>query len=554
MKELKKKIIICCNAYPPNFIGGAELIAHSQAKALKKLGHEVIIFTGDTHARGDRYSMSQDTYENLTVFRVRLLPQDFQSDFVNFSHRIVEEHFKALLDKFSPEVVHFHNIIGLSIGIIHIAKTRGIKTVLTLHDHWGFCFKNTLIKFNDEICRNFSECKDCMPFIHDQDNKGIPIHMRADFFAMQMHDLDVIISPSQYLAEAYINAGLPKEKFMVISYGIEIQKFKNISKNTALDGRLRFTFIGYLGKHKGIHTFLSALPLIDNKDRFQVNLVGEGELADLYKQQVKSNGLQNIVKFWGKIDNNRIEEVYSVTDVLILPSIWPENQPVTITEAMAARTPVIGSRMGGIPELVEDGKTGYIFEAGDEKELAEKMQEFILHPDKLQTFGQNAFKKIADYELENQVNKIAQVYNEDRPHNDKQFEEEMLIVCIGKHVNPQCALAMDVFLKEQKKYTYRFVMSEWLSEDQFSTARILWIVDMEFNQENLIFGLKNKIPLLVPENNKKLKDLCVKWNSGLYYKDALEAEECLEYLLSNDIERRFLGENGSKIPDNFKKI
>lgn len=553
MKEQKKKILICCNAYPPNFIGGAELIAHSQAKALNKSGHDVVVFTGDTHAGGDRYSIKQETYDNLTVYRVRLFPQDYRSDFINFSHQIVEEHFKALLDKFSPEVVHFHNIIGLSIGIIHIAKTRGIRTVLTLHDHWGFCYKNTIIKINDEICHNFSECADCMHFIHDQDKRGIPMHMRTDFLAMQMHDVDIFISPSQYLAEAYIRAGLPKEKFRVIPYGIEIQKFKLISKDKSLDGSVRFTFVGYLGRHKGLHTLLRALLLLDKKDRFKVNLVGDGELADFYRQQVKSDGLQNIVKFWGKVDNNHIDEVYRVTDVLILPSIWPENQPVTITEAMASKTPVIASSMGGIPELIEDGKTGYIFETGNVKELAEKMQEFILHPHKLQTFGQNAFEKIAEYELENQVTKIALVYNEDSPNIDNQLENEMLIVCIGKHVNPQCALAMDVFLKEQRQYIYRFVMSEWLSEDQFITARILWIVDREFNRENLTFGLKNKIPLLVPENNKELKNLCVKWNSGLFYKDALEAEECLEYLLSNDNERKILGENGSRILTNSKK-
>jgi glycosyltransferase involved in cell wall biosynthesis len=86
---------------------------------------------------------------------------------------------------------------------------------------------------------------------------------------------------------------------------------------------------------------LNALPFIEKDRSFIVNLVGEGELSSKYKQQVKSMGLDNLVKFWGRIDN--IERAYSETDILILPSIWPENQPVTITEAMASKIPVIAS-------------------------------------------------------------------------------------------------------------------------------------------------------------------------------------------------------------------
>ena len=66
--------------------------------------------------------------------------------------------------------------------------------------------------------------------------------------------------------------------------------------------------------------------------------------------------------------------------MLILPSIWPENQPVSITEAMACSLPVIAARMGGIPELVEDEKTGYLFEAGNPKDLALKMSAFLADP------------------------------------------------------------------------------------------------------------------------------------------------------------------------------
>ena len=99
-------------------------------------------------------------------------------------------------------------------------------------------------------------------------------------------------------------------------------------------------------------------------------------------------GLNDSVRFWGKIKD--ITDAYAQTDVLILPSIWPENQPVTITEAMAAKIPVIASNSGGIPELVDDEKTGLLFEAGNAQDLARKMLNIIQNPEKIELFCESA--------------------------------------------------------------------------------------------------------------------------------------------------------------------
>ena len=225
------KILICCNAYPPDFIGGAELIAHSQAKELKSRGYEVTIFTGDIRETGKRHSLRREEYDGLPVYRVHLTSEDYDPKFLNFTHREVEGHFRTILKKISPDIVHFHNLIGLSVGLIHIAKTRGIKTVLTLHDYWGFCFKNTLLKNNNEVCRDFTRCTGCMEVIPDQD-RDIPMRMRQDFIAMQLAEIDAFISPSQYLADAYVRAGFPREKIQVIRNGIDVGKFSHIIHNS----------------------------------------------------------------------------------------------------------------------------------------------------------------------------------------------------------------------------------------------------------------------------------------------------------------------------------
>src|SRR4030095_4467041 len=110
-----------------------------------------------------------------------------------------------------------------------------------------------------------------------------------------------------------------------------------------------------------LHVLAEALThLREMRDRFELFLVGEGELLSVMRQHVIDHGWEETGVFPGKVDNAEIETVYRRTDVLLLPSIWPENQPVSITEAMAAGIPVVASRIGGIPAVLADGGTGFL--------------------------------------------------------------------------------------------------------------------------------------------------------------------------------------------------
>jgi glycosyltransferase involved in cell wall biosynthesis len=546
-----KKILICCNAYPPNFIGGAELIAHAQAKQLQSLGYNVIIFTGDTREHGKRHARWREDFEGLPVHRIYLTYEDYDPKFVNFTNKDGEEYFKTILKKFSPDIVHFHNLIGLSVGLIHIAKQQGIKTVLTLHDHWGFCFKNTIIKNNNEICRDFTQCTKCMEVIPDETNRNIPMRMRQDFMAMQLEDINAFISPSQYLADAYVHAGIPQERMHVIWNGIDVGKFSHTKKIPDPD-HIRFTFIGYFGKHKGIQILLDALQYLKNKEKVTINLIGDGELFTQYKNEVNNKNLNNVVKFWGKIKN--IQDAYAQTDVFILPSIWPENQPVTITEAMAAGIPVIAANSGGIPELIEHGKTGFLFETGNAWDLAKKMSEIIEEPENIKIFGENAFEKIKTDTMENQVEKIIEVYNQIPEKRREISDDNTIIVCHGKHVDPMCADILKILSKNFSLCKIRFILSDWLYDDQLKTGALFWIVDECEDPSAVYFGLSYDLPLLVPEKKQELKKLCVQFNCGLFYRDYLEAGYAIQYILNNEKERIMMIKNGVKARISFPDL
>jgi glycosyltransferase involved in cell wall biosynthesis len=535
----RKMILICSNVFPPTVIGGAELVAYYHARELWARGHQVAVFCGDTSGQWERHSMRRESFQEMSVFRIALEPTDFSSENVNFFHSAVEQHFEAILDELKPDVVHLHNIIGLSAGLLGRSHRRGIRTVLTVHDHWGFCYKNTILKTGQNVCSDFSRCSECMPYIEDGADRHIPIRLRRDFLAMQLVEADAIISPSAYLAGAYIRAGVPSSRVKIISYGTDVERFSRVAK-TARSGSPRFTFVGYLGYHKGVDLVVEAAKLIRDFNP-SIQIVGTGDLGETLRSRVAENCLESIVHFRGKVDHNCIETILRETDVLVLPSVWPENQPLTILEAMATRTAVIASHLGGIPELIEDGVNGLLFRAGDAHHLASQMLKLIKSPERIQEFGEAGYRKIQDVTYSKQIDEILALYSRLTPESVPSAVP--LIACAGRRFSPQTAEAIEGPCPAPNRH---FVMAEWLNDIQLQQAALLWIFGDDVSWQLIYRFQAHGVPLLVPEENAGLREYCRRHQCGLYYGRASEAQACIDYLLSAPAVRSALGRNSSK--------
>ena len=395
------RILICSNAYPPNFIGGAELIAHQQAIELLSRGYAVQVFAGDASCQYPRLTLHQDLFDGINIHRLSIDQEDFNLGQSFLSQKAKELPFEKILDEFQPNIILFHNIKGLSLEYINIANRRGIKVLVTLHDHWGFCIKNTLLRPDNTICITFMDCSFCT----QTDQKLVDEYKNYTLHTLQK--ADILVSPSHYLAEIYIRAGFSSQKIKVVNNGISFNRFDAIEKQPSK--KVRYSFIGILEPHKGIGVLLEAFALMRDRDRAFLNIVGSGGLESQLKDYVHANQMEGSVHFWGKLDNARIHEVYAETDVYVLPSIWPENQPVTITEAMASSLPVIASNIGGNPELVEDGVTGFLFKAGNVFDLSWKMHYFLGNPTKLSKMGKAGRAKIENFTILRNVNDIVNV-------------------------------------------------------------------------------------------------------------------------------------------------
>lgn len=404
-----KRVIVVSNYYPPNFIGGAEIIAHNQARQMQKEGlAKLLVVSLDATNRYETGTVYMDEVGDIPVVRVAVQGACFDQTGINFFNKYINDVFDDICSIVNPMVVHCHNIIGTSLGIVDIAKQHNAKVCVTLHDNWGFCFKNTMLNNFGELCTNSLNCSSCMEYL-TYGGMRIPIGLRKNYFRRIFERIDAYISPSEYLANSYVKAGFSYHKMNVIWNGIDFEEFKTVEKIPS--DKLRITFVGYFGKHKGVDLLIKAVGLLRNED-IEINLVGAGSEQETYKKIATKCSVLHQLRFWGKLANKDIVNAYAETDIYCLPSIWPENQPVSITEAMACGIPVIASNLGGNKELVQDGVTGFLFEAEKVEDLAAKIKFFFDNRGEIENYGAAGKRVISQYDYHKQVKKILTLYDE----------------------------------------------------------------------------------------------------------------------------------------------
>lgn len=373
------RILICTNAYPPHFMGGAELVAHEQAKLLGERGHDVAVFAGDIGARGDRHARIDDRYDGLPIHRIKTTPDDYNPAFLNFLHPDIDAHFEEVLGSFRPDVVHFHNLMGLSVKLPIIARAAGARTVCTLHDLWGFCLLNTAIRTDGLPCRNISECRSCLPLQQDGNGIGVPMRFRKDFIAFALAHVERFIAPSHYIADRYVAAGLPEARIAVIPNGVDLERFAPTGRMPS-DSLIRISFAGHFGAHKGVNTLIAAFASLGRRADIILHLAGEGPEERRYRAQAEALGIADRIRFFGQLAPAVMPSFYADSDIVVLPSVWDENQPVCLMEAMASGLPIIASNKGGIPELIDHAHNGLLFAAGDIDALAAQLRKLVGDP------------------------------------------------------------------------------------------------------------------------------------------------------------------------------
>lgn len=541
------KILVCSNFFPPEAIGGAELVAFEHGKVLQAKGHEVRVFRGRMGGQPWRpYRVTKGRGEFPQTI-VGLSPRDIAGDTWNFANPLVEKAFRDTVVDFAPEVVHFHNLVGLSVRLIDICRALGVPTVMTLHDYWAICFKNTMIKNDGRVCQQSGfDCLGCQETVAA--GRVLPTPVRNAWILRSIAHLDHLIVPSHYMTDRYVEAGLSRERIAVIKYGIDVNRFAPVSRHNSV---LTLGFIGYLGRHKGLAVLLEALPRVQPPEGVRLLVVGDGEQADVLKALCRDLGLDARVTFLGRIDNQAIRSVYDQLDTLVVPSIWPENSPVTISEAMASGLPVLASDIGGMRELVNDGVTGFLVPPGDSEALADRIARLLAEPHLRDRMGQAAREWICGSTVERQVDQIVDVYRSAIASRGTGGSLPGTAVLYHSASSWGGRLRQTFGqLAEVERILKRRVLPFDVvdaADDTIAAASLLLVLSGDAQAWTAaVRALAHGVPLVVPEELEELRELCVASGAGLFWREPDELGACVEFLLTREDVRTALGANGRR--------
>jgi len=201
-----------------------------------------------------------------------------------------------------------------------------------------------------------------------------------------LKEADLLISPSSFLRNKFVEHGFSQDSILVSDNGTNTRLFQNLRKRPS--NKVRFGYIGTIQRHKGVHILVEAFNKV-NHPQAELKIFGDPLLAPNYYAELKNMARNRRIQFLAEFDNSNIAHILSEIDVLVVPSIWPENSPLTIHEAKLAKVPVIASNLGGMPDLVEDGITGLLFKPGNADELLDKLNLLIEHRKLIKRFQGN---------------------------------------------------------------------------------------------------------------------------------------------------------------------
>ncbi|MGH6985828.1 MAG: glycosyltransferase [Caulobacteraceae bacterium] len=489
----EKRVLFISNFYPPLVVGGAEIVAHRHATAMRENGWNVRVFAGALPTSELRHgTLSTDTVDGLTVYRLVHRSMELEE---NFRWPLANRVLKSILTTFQPQWMLAHNLSGLGVDLVRIARAAGVRAAVTLHDHWGHCFKGTRLRNDGQLCGDPDECHLCRPTFFSNE-QTLPIRLRRDFVAHRLDAADVLISPSQSLASMYIAAGFGSDRIVVQSNGIDLSAIP--SRRRSPGAFVRFLCASYLGEHKGIPSLLDAMTALAGQatiaGKWSMTIAGDGHLADFVEAAIKSRKLTNCVTFVGRRPRTGLMSLLSESDVVVLPSTWPENEPVILLEATASGAALIASRAGGNAELVQHGKTGLLFTPGDADALAAAMSALIRDPKMIEDMSRLNLNRRPTMDEGKSVRNLESLL---RDCPSAKHPSNPVIICDGR-ADFRTNLSIQVLAKALPHPRPRLIWREWAESSDWDDAHAYWRFSDDVDTAKLAEPIERGVPMILP--------------------------------------------------------
>lgn len=308
------------------------------------------------------------------------------------------------LEGYRPDVVHVHNLYPLFSPSVLVALRRaGIPIVMTVHNHFHTCPTADHL-FKGRVCERCVGGKEFHCVLQNcrgniLESVGYAVRSAtARKLRLFTDNVTIVIALNKFAKERLVRAGFAADRVVVQPNMVEIPEA------TADPSRGEYAvFSGRMCPEKGVSTLLEAAGMVPE---VPVRLLGDGPTLQEHRDAASPGAV-----FMGHLPGDQVAAAYRKARFLVVPSRWFEGCPLVISEAMSHGLPVIASRIGGLPELVDDGVTGLLFEPGNAEELAKKMRMLWNDADRCRQMGEaGRHKAVREYSEDAYWIRLEEIY------------------------------------------------------------------------------------------------------------------------------------------------
>jgi len=346
------KFVFTSSFYPPYHLGGDANHVRYLAEELVNRGHEVHVLHSLDAYRAKRKGTPARSGSHGVIthpIETRFELSAYEAYVFGNSRRVIKK-FRDLVHDVAPDVVHHHQISLLGYKILE--RQGRYSNLYSAHDYWLICPTSNLFKNGKEICEKPS-CTICGLYY----KRPPQLWRRQSRFEDAIKGIDIFIASSEYARETFARR-LSVRQVVIPNFvpyppsEIQSSGFSNF-----------FLFVGLLEKHKGAPQLIEVFKGIAKRKDADLIIVGSGSLDSKIRRQIQESGLKDRILLFNWMELDSIYRLLKDSTALIIPSVWPENCPLIALQALSVGTPVIGSKKGGVPEIVEKLNPRLLYES-----------------------------------------------------------------------------------------------------------------------------------------------------------------------------------------------
>jgi glycosyltransferase involved in cell wall biosynthesis len=358
------KILYLNTLYDPYVVGGAERVLQAQVEAMHQAGHEVAVLSLDREP-----GMRRATVNGIPIWRAGIQNVYFHFDEIaqrragtlrhaawhlldsyNFAMKF---YVSKVAKEFSPEVACCHNLVGWSISAWDALSDLNIPIVQVLHDQYLLCASSAMFR-NGQRC--MSICTACRAL-------RLPHRRRSGH-------VDTLVGVSRFITSKLVGQGYfcGVRSIKTIPNILDIASEAVPTSPRADDGNTVFGYIGRLSPEKGIELLLNTFRAARQKE-WRLRIGGSGEAA--YEARLKNEFRDSGIEFVGRTSRS---DFFPSVDISVIPSLWEDTFPSVAYESIVYGVPVLGSDIGGIPEIV-NSRNGMLFAPGNPSSLTRALED-----------------------------------------------------------------------------------------------------------------------------------------------------------------------------------